>query len=87
MTPPDRTDGAEVLWRAWSGDEPFWFCGDEPVHGFAVCKYSSGALYRFSCNGQWKTVNDALHDDIEVAKAEIPDQYDAGRLQWLRRAG
>lgn len=81
MSPPDSIDGAEVLWWAWSGDEPFGFCGDEPVHGFAVCQYSSGELYRFSCNRKWQTLNDALHTDIEQAKAEIPSQYDAGRVR------
>jgi hypothetical protein len=77
-------DNARVLWWAWAGDEPFGFCGDIPVYGFAVCRYDSGELYRFSCNREWETVNDLDHDDEETAKRSIPMNYlaSAHRIVW-----
>ena len=82
MKPPQYLDGAEVLWWAWSGSEPYGLHGDEPVHGFAVCKYASGQIYRFSCNRVWQTVNDMDHATEVEAKADIPSNYDESRVQW-----
>ena len=87
MEPPKTIDGAEVLWWAWSGIDPFGLHGDEPVHGFAVCRYETGELYRFSCNRRWETVNDMDHTTVEEAKADIPANYDNTRVRWVRRAG
>ena len=77
-------DHARVLWWAWAGDEPFGLCGDTPIYGFAVCRYASGELYRFSCDRDWKTVNDSDHDDEETARRSIPANYLASghRVVW-----
>jgi hypothetical protein len=82
--PPPKIDNARVLWWAWAGDEPFGFCGDIAVHGFAICRYDSGGLYRFSCDHDWETVNDSVHRDEGEAKAATPMNYlaSAGRIHW-----
>jgi hypothetical protein len=80
-------DGARVLWWSWSGEIPF---GDLPgaggddrlIYGFAVCRYDSGELYRFTCNKHWQVVQDMDHQDEDEAKADIPSQYDAARVGW-----
>jgi hypothetical protein len=86
--PPPTLDGAQVLWWAWS-DEPFGELpgaegGDRWVHGFAICRYDSGALYRFTCNRHWEVVQDMDHTDEEEAKARIPTRYDVARVPWER---
>lgn len=77
-------DNARVLWWAWAGDEPFGFCSEVPVYGFAVCQYDFGKLYRFSCDQNWGTVNDSDYDDEETAKRSIPVNYLAAvnRIVW-----
>ena len=77
-------DNARVLWWAWAGDEPFGFCSDIPIYGFAICRYDAGALYRFSCDHDWETVNDSPQRDEEEAKAAIPTNYlaSAQRVHW-----
>jgi hypothetical protein len=90
--PPAMLDGARVLWWAWSGDVPFGeHYGDSEenrwVHGFAVCCYDSGKIYRFSCNRNWEVVNDMDHDSEDAAKASIPLNYDAARVRWRKYEG
>lgn len=82
--PPPIIDNARVLWWAWAGDEPFGFCGDVAVYGFVVCRYDLGEMYRFSCNRDWETINDSVHEDEEEAMASIPVNYlaSASRIQW-----
>ena len=73
--PPPMIDHARVLWWAWSGDEPFGFCGDVAVYGLAVVRYDSGEVYRFSCDHHWETVNDSHAHDEETAKRSTPVNY------------
>ena len=77
-------DGARVLWWAWSGEEPFGHSSGVEIYGFAICRYDSGALYRFSCDRDWQTVNDEDHADESEAKAATPMNYlpSAGRIHW-----
>jgi nuclear transport factor 2 (NTF2) superfamily protein len=75
-----------VLWWAWSGEEPFGLMSNEAVHGFAVCQYDSGQIYRFSCNSRWEVVNDMDHANEDSAKADIPLNYDESRVEWRRYA-
>ena len=88
MRPPAQLDGADVLWWAWSGREPFGeLCNaserERWVFGFAVCRYGGSYNYcRFSCNEKWQVVNDSMHADKAAAKAAIPSNYDAGRVAW-----
>jgi hypothetical protein len=86
--PPPSIDKARVLWWAWAGDEPFGLCSNIEVWGFAVCQYEPGAVYRFSCDRNWETVNDSLHDDEEDAKAAVPANYHAAlaRIRWHKYA-
>ena len=89
--PPDMLDGARVLWWAWSGDLPFGelvgASGDvRQVFGFAVCRYDSGEVYRFTCNKDWRVVQDMDQGNEEEAKADIPSQYDSSRVVWRRTA-
>src|SRR6185437_15308509 len=88
MHPPLIIDGAHVLWWAWAGDEPFGMCSGIEVYGFAICRCDSGALYRFSCDREWQTVNDAPFDDEEEAKTGIPANYlgSASRIHWHHSA-
>jgi hypothetical protein len=87
--PPSTLDGARVLWWAWAGDEPFGELpgadgDDRLVFGFAVCRYDTGELYRFTCNWHWQVVQDMDQVDEDEAKADIPAQYDASRVAWQR---
>lgn len=80
-------DNARVLWWAWSGDVPFGELSgaedpDSLIYGFAVCQYDSGEIYRFTCNRFWEVVQDMDHADEEEAKAAIPTNYDASRVEW-----
>jgi hypothetical protein len=77
-------DDAQVLWWAWAGEKPFGCCGDVEIFGFAICRYDSGSLYRFSCNKNWETVNDSPQEDEEEAKAASPLNYsaEAHRVAW-----
>jgi hypothetical protein len=87
--PPPTLDGARVLWWAWAGEVPF---GELPgaegedhlIYGFAVCRYDSGEIYRFTCTKDWHVVQDMDHEDEEAAKADIPSQYDVSRVVWQR---
>ena len=86
--PPPMLDGARVLWWAWSGETPFGEVYGAPeeqrwVHGFAVCRYDSGEIYRFSCSRRWEVV-DMDHATEDEAKADIPANYDASRVTWQR---
>jgi len=85
--PPPTLDGACVLWWAWSGEIPFGELpgaedDDRLIYGFAVCRYGSGDIYRFTCNKHWEVVQDMDHGDEETAKADIPSQFDASRVVW-----
>jgi hypothetical protein len=87
--PPPMLDGARVLWWAWSGVISFGELSgaegdDRQVHGFAICRYESGELYRFTCNKHWEVVQDMDHTDEEEAKSDIPSQYDSTRVNWMR---
>ncbi|KAB8060624.1 hypothetical protein GCN74_08265 [Janthinobacterium sp. FT14W] len=88
MTPPSHIDGARVLAWAWS-DLPFGHVAAEDgtaplaIHGLALCRYEGEArVYRFSCDAQWNSVQDALHDSVDEAKAHLPAQYRAVAAVW-----
>lgn len=87
--PPPKLDGAHVLWWTWAGEIPFGELpgaqgDDRLIHGFAVCRYDGGELYRFTCNKHWDVVQDMDHHEEDEAKADIPSQYDASRVKWHR---
>jgi len=87
--PPERLDGARVMWWAWAGDRPFGEVYGAPeerrwVWGMAVCRYEGGEVYRFSCNEKWEVVQDSDHANEEEAKAGVPGNYDDSRVRWVR---
>jgi hypothetical protein len=86
VTPPATIDGARVLEWAWS-DVPFGAVSDGttaiPIHGLAICRYPGATgVYRFSCDRDWQTVQDADHDSVETAKARLPRQYQDVPAEW-----
>jgi hypothetical protein len=89
MEPPEKIDGAKVLYWAWSGNVPFFLLpsfddGAEgiPIHGLAICQYDNGAVYRFSCNQDWMVKNDSTHHSIEDAMSAPSGQYNVAEVRW-----
>ncbi len=84
--PPAKIDNANVLWWAWAGDKPFGESSGIRIFGFAICRYESGALYRFICDKDWETVNDSPEEDEEGAKTRLPARFKraAGRIEWRK---
>lgn len=84
--PPPTLDGAQVVWWAWDEIAFGQLYGaegaDRWIHGFAVCRYEDGLLYRFSCNKDWKVVQDMDHVSEDEAKSDLPANYDSSRVSW-----
>ena len=81
--PPEYIDEAKVIKWAWSGEKPFGFVGKEAIYGLAICHYSyDNSVYRFSCNKDWETVQDALYDTMEQAINQLPKQYKQVSAEW-----
>ena len=88
--PPREIDGATVLEWAWSGHKPF---GVVPVSlggvaieifGLAICRYPGESnAYRFSCDRDWQSEQDAHYDTVTEAKANLPDQYKSVDVNWI----
>lgn len=78
MKPPASIDNAEVVAWAWSGPSPFFVMSNcdgtsgPSIHGLAICKYANGSVYRFSCNQDWETENDAPFATIRDAMTAVP---------------
>ena len=88
MTPPSHLDGARVLAWAWS-DSPFGHVaadsgmGTVAIHGLALCRYAGDAsVYRFSCDAQWESVQDAPYASLDDAREQLPAQYGAVAATW-----
>lgn len=87
--PPNFIDDAKVLKWAWSGQEPFGFVCNEDgsekqaIYGLAICQYEGEeTVYRFSCDNDWETVQDATYATVEQAIARLPDQYKNVSADW-----
>ena len=83
--PPSEIDGARVIEWAWSGDSPFGeIPGSDPslIFGLAIATYDDREFYRFSCDRDWETQQDATHDSVREAKAQVPDQYRNSEIVW-----
>ena len=81
--PPKYIDEAKVIKWAWSGEKPFGFVGEEAIYGLAICHYSyDNSVYRFSCNKDWETVQDAQYDTMEQAINQLPKQYKQVSAEW-----
>ena len=80
--PEPKIDGANVLYWAWSGDQPFGWVGDpkdpeaSPIYGLAIAQYDhQPPFYRFSCDADWETVQDQDYDTLGDAIKLLPEQY------------
>ena len=89
--PPDRIDGAKVLFWSWSHPEPFFIMRSTDdsvavnIHGLAVCQYPNGSTYRFSCGENWEPENDTDCDTPEEALTTPSIQYDVRMVKWQRQ--
>ena len=88
MKPPEKIDGARVVEWAWS-DAPFGEVIYEDgevaaiIHGLAICRYDNSAnIYRFSCNEHWECEQDQVYTSVELAKSELPKQYQKVEAIW-----
>lgn len=89
MKPPAYIDGAKVIKWAWSGEKPFGYIDlvgsaeREEVYGLAICIYEKPEdIYRFSCDKNWETVNDAPYASVEDAILFVPVQYKNVEADW-----
>jgi len=85
--PPAEIDGAKVLEWAWSGDVPFGEVpgADMKIFGLAITTYDRREYYRFACDRDWETQQDALYASNEDAKNQLPDQYRMVEVNWVKR--
>lgn len=57
--------------------------GMEEVYGLAICKYEdSESFYRFICDKNWETVQDAPFATVEDAIRFLPVQYTNVEADW-----
>lgn len=89
--PPNRIDGASVLYWAYAEVEPFYCIYDsngelsDEIYGIAICKYeNSTRIYRFSCNKDWETINDGLYDSIDETINSIINGIKLKELKWKK---
>ncbi len=89
--PPVEIDNAKVLHWAWSGKAPFFVMpnsggsGGIKIYGLAICQYPSGAVYRFSCDKNWKVQNDSDWNSVKEAMMAPSVQYDVTQIKWHKR--
>ena len=85
MRPPDLLDGARIVEWAWSGSIPFGEVpgADSPeIYGLAIATYDGIRFYRFSCDQNWNTTQDAVYDSVAEAKHQLPEQYRNVKIYW-----
>ena len=89
MKPPSQIDGARVVYWAYS-QVPFFVMHDGgpgiPIHGLAVAVYSTGSVYRFSCDRDWETQNDSEWDSVESALHAASGDYNIAAIHWVPTA-
>ncbi|MCE2029461.1 hypothetical protein [Sessilibacter corallicola] len=89
--PPKEIDDAKVLEWAWSGRKPFgellYESGElaAEIFGLAICQYDdSETIYRFSCDANWTTEQDAQYQSVAEAKQNLPVQYRNIEAHWQK---
>ena len=87
--PPDYLDGAKVIKWAWAEQQPFGYVGNnndqarKEIFGLAICQYEENdSVYRFSCDINWDTIQDASYDTADNAIEQLPDQYKNVAANW-----
>ncbi len=89
--PPEKIDGAKVLFWASSPVVPFFVMpfsdgsGGINIHGIAICQYDTGEVYRFSCDENWAVQNDSDWDCVVDAMTATSTQYDVTKVKWHKR--
>ena len=89
MKPPEYIDDAKVLHWAFSGSEPFGLINYSDgsiaaeIFGLAICQYEGESkVYRFSCDKNWESEQDADYNSVEEAMNNIPIQYQGQEIKW-----
>ncbi|MGX5175344.1 hypothetical protein ACUR5C_15095 [Aliikangiella sp. IMCC44653] len=89
MRPPKYIDDGKVLRWAFSGSEPFGVIKYSDgriaaeIYGLAICQYDGDSkIYRFSCDKDWETEQDAGYGSIEEAMNTVPAQYRGQEIKW-----
>lgn len=89
MKPPEYIEDAKVLHWAYSGSEAFgvikYSNGNvaAEIFGLAICQYDGdGKVYRFSCDKNWESEQDADYSSVEEAIKKIPAQYLRHEIKW-----
>lgn len=88
--PPGEIDGARVIEWAWSGDKPFGVIRFSSgaiaaeIFGLAICSYSDGLFYRFSCDRNWNAEHDSVYSTVEEARERLPIQYQEVKPDWRK---
>lgn len=88
-TPPGMLDGANVLYFARSGWQPYFDMLDTEgqvvahIHGLAVCRYGEvESVYRFSCDENWNVINDMDCASVEEALSTLSGNYEITAVRW-----
>jgi len=80
-----------VLEWAWSGHKPFGVLRESlgsdcvEIFGLAICQYPGKSnVYRFCCDRNWESEQDAECDSVASAKANLPSQYEETEVDWMK---
>lgn len=89
MKPPNKIDGAKILYWDYSARVPFGkmkIHNSEAfidIHGLAIGRYDNGnKVYRFGCNKNWETEQDSHYNSIDEAMKNLPNQYKNVPVKW-----
>ena len=53
------------------------------IYGLAITQYENDStIYRFSCNENWETIQDAVYESPEEAIKYLPEQYCEFSATW-----
>lgn len=88
MSKPPAEFLRDVLWWAWSGEEPFGVVlreDDAPspigIHGIAICATPHSVGQAF-CDRNWEIQDSVPCDSIEAARQSIPERYKNAPINW-----
>lgn len=86
--PPAEVLAPEVLWWAWSGDEPFGLARQEDdarspidVYGLAIYATPYSVVQAFY-DRNWEIQDCVPCDSVEAARQSIPERYKNAPVNW-----
>ncbi len=90
MDKPDpQIDGADVIIWSRSIGQPFFWVGNpkdpeaHAIHGLVIAKYrDSSDILRFSCDSEWKVIQDGTYESEEEAIESLHDLYCLDVINW-----